>query len=141
MNIGKIQPIAFQGVRVFPGGVEYVEKYEGDTGIEVLNNAIRDLEDTKWKLNVSRQGYSLTSPTTNRTYIGPFTVKKNYRADAKKQTSPRIIVRMDKNNRVKFPVSMSSKLDVINIYRKIKQSTGLKQLVLLLSVLEKRRIL
>ncbi len=140
MNISKIQPTSFYGINLLPGGKEYVAKNEGASGVAALNTAMKEFGDTGWELNVSEQGYSLKSPTTKRTYTGPFSVRKKYKVDENNQMSTRIIVRMDEDNRVRFPILFSDKLDVIKIYRKFKGATGIKQLLILLSVLEKRAL-
>ena len=140
LNFNSYSP-NFLGIKLTSGGIDYVRNEGGESAVGLLNKAIDTYADSKWRLNIGKEGYSLTSPTTLKTYKGPFTVKKHSKTGAKREETSEIIIRMDESNRVKYPVKLKSMLDVRKIYKKIKTSDGIKQMLLLLSLLEGHQIM
>lgn len=143
MNINSINTISFkgqhrqQGIVVQNGGMNYIMQEGGESAVARLNLAKEQFSNSQWQLGINENGYSLTSPSTRKTYTGPFSVKKLLKTGAKREHTTSLVVRMDKNNRTKFSVQLPAMSDVSKLYKAIKNSNGLEKMLLILSVLEK----
>ena len=134
------KPINFTGINMHNGGREFVEAEGGEEALARLNQAINEFSDIKWNLNVGKNGYSLTSPTTLKTYEGPFSIKKHSKTGVNGTETSQIIVRMDKQNRVKYLVNLPNMQEVRKLYSKIRKTTGFEYMLLILSLLGGKHI-
>ena len=137
MHIQNIQPVSFKGITVQNGGLDFVRQEGGELAVSKLNIAQGQFADSSWNLLVTENGYNLTSPSTNKTYFGPFSVKKRFIKGTKKEPTSTLVVRMDKSNRVKYPIELPDLKSLSKYYKAIKNSKGLEKMLLLLTVLEK----
>ena len=82
MQVNNIQSTTFGCVCVKDGGRQFLK----DEGVINVNEKISSLEnefkDNKWHLEISKDGYALVSPTTCKTYMGPFSIKRQYSEDS-----------------------------------------------------------
>ena len=127
----------FKGVTIQDGGLDYLKTQEGEVAVTKAQDAQKLFENSKWKLNISKDGYALKSPSTCKTYSGPFTVKKQFKTGAKREDTTALIVRMDKLNRIRYIIHFPDMKEVSKVYKAIKNSKGLDKMLLLLAVLEK----
>lgn len=88
-------------------------------------------------MNIDSENYSLTSPTTKKTYFGPFSVKRHVKKNKEKADEYRIIVRMGNNNLEKYAINYDSMKEVQNVYKEVKNSYGIDKMINLLKILEK----
>jgi len=139
MHINYIRPISFagEGIIVQQGGMDYVRREGGETAVLRLNNAKEKFENSRWQLTVNEQGYTLTAPNTKKSHSGPFSVKRLLKKGAKREKTTSLVIRMDKLNRVKYPIELPNMNCVNKFYNAIKNSHGLEKMLLILSVLEK----
>ncbi len=137
MSISNIQPISFKGIAIQDGGFDYLREQEGELAVRKVQDAQKLFEASKWRLNISQDGYTLKSPSTMRTYTGPFTVKRLFKTGAKREDTTALIVRMDKLNRMRYTIHFPNMEEVSRVYKLIKNSQGLDRMLLLLTVLEK----
>ena len=91
----------------------------------------------KWCLNIDSDNYSLTSPTTKKTYKGPFTIKRHVIKKANRPDEYTVIVRMSDNKQERFSVNFDSPQDAFEAYKGIKKSSGLDKMIKLLEILER----
>ena len=134
------KPISFTGINMRSGGREFVEAEGGEEALARLNQAINEFADIKWNLNIGKNGYSLTSPTTFKTYEGPFSIKKHSKTGGNRTETSQIIVRMDKQNRVKYLVNLPNMQEVRKLYSKIRKTNGFEYMLLILSLLGGKHI-
>lgn len=124
------------GITVKEGGVELLKK-EGAYAISKIEKAKDEFKKYNWHLNIDSENYSLTSPTTKKTYFGPFSVKRHVKKNKEKADEYRIIVRMGNNNLEKYAINYDSMKEVQNVYKEVKNSYGIDKMINLLKILEK----
>lgn len=127
---------SFNGIKVKDGGIDLLRK-EGTYALRKVEEAQDSFRKYNWHLNIDSEQYSLTSPTTKKTYFGPFTVKRHVKKNKDKADEYRIIVRMGNNNMEKYAVNFDSMQEVQNIYKEVKNSKGIDKMIKLLQILEK----
>lgn len=137
MHINNIQPVSFKGIAIQDGGLDYLREQEGELAVRKAQDAQKLFEASKWRLNISQNGYTFKSPSTLRTYEGPFTVKRLFKTGAKREDTTALIIRMDKLNRSRYIIHFPDMREVFRVYKTIKNSNGLDRMLLLLTVLEK----
>ena len=137
MQINFYNKTAFSGIKSTEGGTEYVYKEGGPEALSRLNDAKEQFADSKWKLLIGKDGYALQAPN-NKSYTGPFSVKRRIISGAAKEETSKLIIRMDKNNRVKYSTFVPDKVTLLKWYRMIQKSKGLEKILNILTVLEKR---
>ena len=139
MHINYIRPISFagEGIIVQQGGMDYIRQEGGETAVSRLNIAKEKFENSKWQLIVDEKGYTLTAPNTKKTHSGPFSVKRLLKKGAKREKTTSLVIRMDKLNRIKYPIELPDMKCVNKFYNAIKNSNGLEKMLLILSVLER----
>ena len=65
-NYNNSQP-SFKCIKIEKGGMEFLKK-EGAYAISKLEQTQDEFKQYKWHLNIHPNNYSLTSPTTKKTY-------------------------------------------------------------------------
>jgi hypothetical protein len=135
-NYSANKNLYFSGITVKEGGVELLKK-EGAYAISKIEKAKDEFKKYNWHLNIDSENYSLTSPTTKKTYFGPFSVKRHVKKNKEKADEYRIIVRMGNNNLEKYAINYDSMKEVQNVYKEVKNSYGIDKMINLLKILEK----
>ncbi len=137
MQINFYNKTTFYGIKINEGGTEYVYKEGGQDALLKLNNARQQFENSRWNLYINSDGYKLEAPNHKR-YTGPFSVKRRIISGAAKETTSKLIIRMDKKNRIKYDTFIPDKTTLLKWYRAIQKSNGLDKMLNILTVLEKR---
>ena len=127
---------SFSGIKVKDGGFDLLKK-EGNYALLKVEEAQDKFGKYNWHLNIDSENYSLTSPTTKKTYFGPFTIKRHVKRNKDKADEYRIIVRMGNKNLEKYAVNYDSMQEVQSIYKEVKNSKGIDKMIKLLQILEK----
>lgn len=135
-NYSANKNLYFSGITVKEGGFELLKK-EGAYAISKIEKAKDEFKKYNWHLNIDSENYSLTSPTTKKTYFGPFSVKRHVKKNKEKADEYRIIVRMGNNNLEKYAINYDSMKEVQNVYKEVKNSYGIDKMINLLKILEK----
>ena len=83
-----INNISFKGV--------YINNNAGSAQTEgfSLQELQKKYEGYSWKLNILPDKYTLRSPSTSKTYEGPFSVKKHVARNSAKEERHQLIIRM-----------------------------------------------
>ena len=137
MQISKInQSVLFKGIAIDQDGLNYIKNEGGEVAIRKLFVARDEFANSKWELNISKNGYTLKSPTTKKTYAGPFSIKRSSKTGAERKETSQLIIRMDERNRAKYTVKFKDMFGVRQMYKAIKNSKGLDKMLLLLAALE-----
>ena len=127
---------SFKCIKIEKGGIELLKK-EGTYAISKVEQVKDEFKQYKWHLNINPDSYSLTSPTTKKTYKGPFTIKRRIKKNINKPDEYKLIIRMNNNNREKFSVKFDSIEEVQKTYKSVKTSNGIDKMIKLLEILEK----
>ena len=137
MNINHCNQTNFCGIFYNQTGLKYVEKENGTDAIAKLQNAQQKFANSKWTMNINENGYTLVSPSTSKTYTGPFSIRKHSKMGALKTKVSQLIIRMDASNKSKYIVNFPDMTGVSKMYKAIKNASGLERMLLILTVLEK----
>lgn len=127
---------SFGCIKIEKGGIDMLEK-EGMHTISKIQQAAYDFSNFKWHLNIRQDSYTLTSPTTKKTYSGPFTVKRHIKKNLNKPDEYRLIIRMNDNNKENYAINFDSMAEVQSAYKSVKTSKGLDKMIKLLEILER----
>ena len=127
---------SFNGIKVKDGGIELLKK-EGSRALLLVEQAKDECAKYKWHININPENYTLTSPSTKKTYTGPFSVKRHVKKNKNKPDEFTIIVRMNDGNRENYTVSYDSMEEVQSVYKSVKNSMGIEKMVKLLHILER----
>lgn len=137
MQINFYNKTAFSGIRIKEGGAEYVYNEGGTEALSRLNDARFEFKNSKWELLIGKDGYRLKAPN-HKSYTGPFSVKRRTVSGAAKDATSKLIIRMDKKNRIKYDTLIPDKTTLLKWYRTIQKSYGLEKMLNILTILEKR---
>ena len=135
-NYSASNSFSFNGIKVKDGGIDLLKK-EGTYALSKIEEAQDQFRKYNWHLNIDAEKYSLTSPTTKKTYFGPFSIKRHVKKNKDKDDEYRIIVRLGNNNLEKYTVNYDSMQEVQSIYKEVKNSYGVDKMIKLLQILEK----
>ena len=127
---------SFKGIKVKDGGIELLKK-EGSRALIVVEQAKDECAKYKWHLNINPENYTLTSPSTKKTYNGPFSIKRHVKKNKNKPDEFTIIVRMNNGNSENYTVCYDSMEEVQSVYKSVKNSKGIEKMVKLLHILER----
>jgi hypothetical protein len=105
-NYSNNQP-SFQCIRIKDGGIHLLKK-EGTYALNKVEQAKDEFRKYNWHLNIDSENYSLTSPTTKKTYFGPFSIKRHIKKNKNTPDEFQIIVRMSDNNMAKYAINFDN---------------------------------
>ena len=138
MYINFSQRTQFGGIYIKDGGVEFVQREGGEQALLKLNQARQQFKDSAWLLHVGSDGYTLEAPNNKKIYSGPFSVKRLLKTGGNRQDTTKLVIRMDKDNRIKYSTLIPDKATLKKWYNLIKNKDGLEKMLNILSVLERR---
>ena len=129
------QPTSFRRITTNDEGIKYVWQEGGDTAVNALICAKEECKNYKWDLNITGNGYELTSPTTKKTHRGPFSIKKRLR-DARNNVY-RLGIKMDPSGKTRYHIDLDSWEALSKLFSRYKQSSPLEKVLILLKGLER----
>ncbi len=141
MNTISHNMVSFKSVVINDDGLNYIKKYDGEKAVKLVTDAKEKYKQSRWKLIINQDGYFLCSPNSYKNYKGPFSVKKQHKKDCNNNYSDKLIIRTGKNNRIHFSIDYPSREAVFDIYKKIKNATGIKKIIMIFELLEKQSVL
>ena len=136
MRIDYNQKTQFYGIYVKKGGEEFVKNEGGENALSKLHFAKERFKSSRWNLFIDDEGYTLEA-SNKKKYKGPFSVKRIFKTGGARQDTTKLVIRMDKANRVRYPIFIPTRADLTKWYRQIKSEKGLDKMINILTVLER----
>ncbi len=130
-------PTSFTSVNILKGGEKFL-KQEGSHALDIARLAQDEFKHSKWSLNICENGYEFISPTTKKTYGAPFKIKRHTRKTMiRPEPQHQILLNMSKNGKtINFAINCENLNEVRQIYKLIKDETGIKKMIMILRTLE-----
>lgn len=136
MEINNNNNLHFCGLKIKNYDSNILKK-EGAYAVQRFNAACEQFKNFHWHLNVEEDVYSLTSPTTSKTYTGPYGIKRHYKKTKQQNPDCKLVITMNDKGTQKFSIPYESQDEMQMAYKAIKRNKGIDKMLKILEVLEK----
>ena len=132
--------ISFKSIVIKDGGLNFIENNDGKDAVKKLVDSEAKYKDFNWNLIVNKDGYSLYSPMTKKTYAGEFFVRKHRKIENDNTVRDQLVIRTGEKNKNRFVIDYPSRTEVLKVYKNFKNAKGLSKMLILLEVLEQKLV-
>ncbi len=112
-------------------------KKEGAYAQRRFEVAKEQFKNFHWHLNAEEEHYSLTSPTTAKTYMGPYSIKRHYKKPSAKSGDYKLVITMNEKGTQKYTIPYEDASQMQQAYKAIKKNKGIDKMLKILEVLER----
>ena len=141
MNIISNSTINFKSIIIRDGGLSHIRKNDGDEAVKLVDEVKTKYQRFNWDLILDKNGYSLRSPSTCKKYYGPFNLKRQYKTNKSNGAKNKLIISTGENNKINFSIEFPSREIVFDAYKRIKNASGIKKMLMIFELLEQQYLL